>query len=679
MVNQEIKEKERAKTAVRLNIVLLLVFLAFSLIILRLANIQIFEGSEYAKVTAERSYQTEPIPAARGNIYDRNGRLIAHNRASFVAVFRESEEMSKADYLLLAEKLEPVLSGMDKATLLKRMDVGYAYEEGQLVETARLTPKYVEKELKRDLSSQEIAYLAEHRSELPGVSAVTRPVRVYDSEQVAVQAVGYVRPFYVADQLGLDFYHEQKETYLPNQMVGLDGVERSYEEELRGENGYRLYLVGADQTALQQVKEVPPKRGNDVYLTIDERVQLQVRDYIKEFLPQLRRTIPDAANAKGAYAVAMEVETGKVVAMVSYPEYDPNVWVDGPDQATYEQIQYAVTNGTIREAPYDVRPKTGQAAVEENYKHPKSIVPAGSVVKPLTVMLGLSEQLITPDDRWMDSGVYHYGKGSDRIRNDGGHAYGLLSPERAIQKSSNTYMARIGERLADREGDKASAVLQSYYHAFGLGVRTGIDLPGESDGTEDFLVMDEQYGPLAAMVQASFGQQVRTTAIQLAQYVATVANKGKRLKPQIVDRLADEHGETVRDFQPEVINTIEQPDRYWDILHEGMVLVTRPGGTAVNAFAGLPYQVAAKTGTSEQDIYVPESYHDEKTGKEKTRWRKYGRITNGVIMSFAPADDPKLAVAVIVPEGGYGGRSAAVITRAIYEAYDKHIGLRSED
>lgn len=253
--------------------------------------------------------------------------------------------------------------------------------------------------MKRDLSPEELAYIAEHRSELPGISAVTRPVRVYASEQVAVQAIGYVRPFYVADQLGLDFYREQKDAYLPNQMVGLDGVERSYEEALRGKNGCRLYLVGADQTALHQVQEVPPQPGYDVHVTIDQRVQLEIRDYIKEFLPKLRRTIPDAANAKGAYAVAMEVKTGKVVAMVSYPEYDPNVWVDGPDQATYEQIQYAVTNGTIREAPYDVRPKTGEAAVQENYKHPKSIVPAGSVVKPLTVMMGLSEQLIDPHDQ----------------------------------------------------------------------------------------------------------------------------------------------------------------------------------------------------------------------------------------------------------------------------------------
>ncbi len=498
-MNREIKEKQKVKLIVRLNIVLFLAFLAFSLIILRLADVQILKGSEYAKLTAERAYQTEVILAPRGSIYDRNGRLIAHNRASFVAVFRETEGMSKDDYLRLAEKLEQVLAGTDKASLLKRMDIGYELKDGRLVETARMSPAYMEKELKRDLSPEELAYIAEHRSELPGISAVTRPVRVYASEQVAVQAIGYVRPFYVADQLGLDFYREQKDAYLPNQMVGLDGVERSYEEALRGKNGYRLYLVGADQTALHQVQEVPPQPGYDVHVTIDQRVQLEIRDYIKEFLPKLRRTIPDATNAKGAYAVAMEVKTGKVVAMVSYPEYDPNVWVDGPDQATYEQIQYAVTNGTIREAPYDVRPKTGEAAVQENYKHPKSIVPAGSVVKPLTVMMGLSEQLIDPHDQWFDPGVYHYGKGSDKIRNDGGRAYGMLSPEKAIQKSSNTYMARIGERLAEREGAAAAGVLQRYYHAFGLGVPTGVDLPGESGGTEDYLVMDKQYGPLAAI------------------------------------------------------------------------------------------------------------------------------------------------------------------------------------
>ncbi|MMZ57836.1 Penicillin-binding protein 2B [compost metagenome] len=458
-------------------------------------------------------------------------------------------------------------------------------------------------------------------------------------------------------------------------MVGYEGIERSYEEELRGKNGYRMYQVAADQTILQQINEVPPKQGNNLYLTIDQRVQLEIRDFIRGFLPNLRNTGRNASYAKNAYAVAMEVKTGKIVAMVSYPEYDPNIWTSGLDKEAYEQNQYSFTNGTIRSAPYDVRPKTGKDAEMENYKHPASIVPAGSVVKPATVLMGLSEKLITPNDYWPDPGAYRYGGASDIIRNDSGKNYGMLTPEKAIQKSSNTYMARIGKALRDKHGKNSVSVYQAYYHSFGLGVKTGVDLPGESAGGEDFLTMNERYGPLAAMVQASFGQQGRYTAMQLVQYAATMANKGARLRPQLVERITDNNGKVVRPFKTEVLSVLDEPDSYWRTVHQGMGMVTQQGGTAAGVFAGFSYRVAAKTGTSEQDIYVPDSL-DFETG---VNWRKYKEINNGVFVSFAPLDNPKLAVAVIVPEGGYGGQSAGRIARAIYESYDKYIGLEPTD
>ncbi|HZG14681.1 MAG TPA: penicillin-binding transpeptidase domain-containing protein [Candidatus Bathyarchaeia archaeon] len=675
-MKEQVKEQERNSRFTRLKIIYFLVFLLFTTIILRLAQLQILQGKEFAKDLTTQSYKKDPIPAMRGNIYDRNGQLLAQSRPSFLAVFREQEKMKEEDYLQIATKLESMLVNTDKATLLKKMDTGYAYENGSVVSTSRQMPKYLEKELKTDLTPEEMAKLAEHREELPGIEVVAKPIRQYHQNQIAVQAVGYVRPFHVAKDLNIDIYRQQEEQYLPTQFVGLDGIELAYETELRGKNGYRLYELTADQTLVKQIAEVPPVRGNDIYLTIDQRVQVAIRDSIKEFLPKLRATIADARHAKGAYAVAIEIKTGKVVAMVSYPEYDPNVWIDGPDQQTYEQIQYAVVNGTIREAPYDVRPLTGEAAVQENFKHPRSIVPSGSVIKPITVLLGLREGMITPQDQWQDPGVYDYGKGTDRIKNDGGHAYGVLTPMKAIQKSSNTYMARIGEELARKKQGASAELLHSYYEKFGLGVKTGVDLPGENVGKEDYFVMNENYGPLAAMVQASFGQQVRATALQLATYAATLANKGTRLQPQMVDRIVNPQGKAEKTFAPQIISTFPQLDAYWNVLSQGMELVTQPGGTAVQAYKGLPYRVAAKTGTSEQDIYIPYVAKDEQTGIQKTKWKRHARITNGVSISYAPADHPVLAVSVIVPEGGYGGRSAAILSRSIYEAYDKYIGLR---
>lgn len=389
-------------------------------------------------------------------------------------------------------------------------------------------------------------------------------------------------------------------------------------------------------------------------------------------MPKLRAT---AENAKNAYAVAIEVKTGKVVTMVSYPEYDPNIWISGPDKETYDKYQYSFTNGTIRSAPPDVRPKTGKDAELETYKHPASILPAGSVIKPATILMGLSEDLISPYDYWSDPGAFHYGGASDVIRNDNNHNYGMLTPETALQKSANTYMARIGKALSEKYGQNSVSILQKYLHAFGLGVKTGVDLPGEISGKEDFLAMNKQYGSLAAMVQASFGQQGRYTTLQLAQYAATLANKGVRLKPQLVDHIEDNNGKVVRPYKPEVLSVFKESDNYWNIIHEGMSMVTQPGGTAYNVFAGFPYRVAAKTGTSQQDIYTPDSVDFSK----KVNWHKYKQINNGVIISFAPVHDPKLAVAVVVPEGGYGGPSAGMIARAIYNAYDKYVGLGPTD
>ncbi|WP_082129844.1 peptidoglycan D,D-transpeptidase FtsI family protein [Aneurinibacillus tyrosinisolvens] len=681
MYNHEEKGNHRVKQVFnRLNVLLVLVFLIFALVIFRLSYVQIVKGEQYSQEATAKSDIRIPIPALRGNIYDRFGNLIVHSSGSFTAIFEHKDYMTKEYYLELVTKLEKVLKGTTKEDLLKKMDVGYELKNGKLERVPRQTSKFLERDLKHDLSQQEIAYLAEHRSELGGITVATKPIRKYDPKQVAVQAIGYVRPFNVAvsDSSKIKFYMDQKDFYLPTQTVGFDGIERSYEKDLRGENGYRVYQVAANQTILQEISEMPPKQGNNLYLTIDERVQLETRDFIKNFLPKLRATGKNASNAKNAYAVAMEVKTGKIVAMVSYPEYDPTIWTNGPDKNTYYANMYSITNGTIREATHDVRPKTGKDAEKEAQKHPGSIVPTGSAIKPATVLLGLSEGLITPYDYWPDPGVYVYGR-SDKVRNDSGHNYGMLTPQIALQKSSNTYMARIGEAFSKKYHKKSAAILQNYLHSFGLGTSTGVDLPGENTGNEDYINMNKEYGSLAAMVQASFGQQERYTAMQLAQYVATVANKGARMKPQLVDRVVDKNNKVVRPYKPEILSTLKEPDLYWRTVQQGMGLVTSPGGTASGIFSGFPYKVAAKTGTSQQDIYIEaDKYIDKKTGKEKSHWKKYNAVNNGVFISFAPLDNPKLAVAVIVPEGGYGASSAGAIARAVYDSYDKHIGLGAD-
>ncbi|WCK52543.1 penicillin-binding protein 2 [Aneurinibacillus sp. Ricciae_BoGa-3] len=650
----------------RLNLLLLIIFSLFVLVVIRLADVQIVQGNQYSQKATQKANVKVVIPAMRGNIYDSKGNLIAYSKGTYTAVFKEPESMKKQQYVDLATQLQPVL-GLDRSKILSQMDCGWNLDKsGKVVAVARQTSKFLEKDLKYDLTPQQIAYLSEHRLELAGIDVSVKPVRVYDNKQVAVQAIGYVRKYGVAQQSNIAYYQNKQNVYDLNQMVGLDGIELSYEQYLQGKNGYHEYALAANQQILKELNQVPPQSGDNLYLTLDDRVQLDTRDFIKGFLPKLQSS--GKTNAKTAYVVAMEVKTGKIVAMISYPEYDPNIWSKNTlDSNDYNHIAYSLINGTIRSAPYDVFPLTGKAAQDEVGKHPSSMVPTGSAIKPSTLMMGMGEQIISPYDSWADPGTYRYGRGTDSVHNDNYDNYGILTPQKALEKSSNTYMARIGDLTAQKYGKKAISIMQKYHAAFGLGVKTQVDLPYEEKGIQDFLTMNKVYGPLAAMVQSAFGQQTHYTVMQLAQYATTLANNGVRMKPQLVDRITDPNGKKIRAYHPVVLSKLNEPDIYWNTIREGMGLVTQGNGTAGTTFAGFPYPVAAKTGTSDQDIYV-------KSPTSNT-WSKYASVSNGVFMSYAPLNNPKLAVAVVVPEGGFGASSAGIIARHVYESYDKYVGL----
>ncbi len=681
----------------RLLYLLIVIFALFIVMIFRLSFLQIVNGDEHSIEATSKADKYIPIPANRGKIFPREGGTpIADNKSSETAVFTELEEMKMEDYVELATKLEKILN-VKREEILAKMDVGFAFkldkngtyvldEKGNpaIDKIPRYTARFLEKDLKMGLSDKEVAYISEHRTELPGIEAKSKNVRVYDPRLVAVQAIGYVRPYNVATTTSgflYNFYYGKNNIYTPNQPVGYDGVEFTYEEYLRGVNGKKNFQISSDGSIQNYLKQEDPIAGNDLYLTIDSRMQVEVRDYIKGVLPSIRAN-SGAQGTRNVYAVAMEVKTGKIVSMVSFPEYDPNVWVTGVNNDVFEQIRYYVNNGTIQSAPYDVSPKKEQEAVDEIERHPTSIVPTGSTIKPLTVLMGLAEKAILPNDVWQDpAGGFRYaGSASDIVRNDKSHNYGTLTPQRALQKSANTYMARIALKIKEKydiyakknyKDNPAIYIMQKYFHAFGLGVKTGVPLPNENAGVEDFITTNSTVSPLAAMVQSSFGQQERFTAMQLAQYMTTMANKGVRLQPQIVDKIVDKDGKVVKEFQPKVMSKITLPEEAWETVEQGMYAVTQGDGTASWVFSSFPYKFGAKTGTSDQDIYVP-----VKDAKGKVTGYKYDRsVANGVFVAYGPIEDPKLAVAIVVPEGGYGGLSCGTIAQQIFKSYDKYYGL----
>ncbi|MBP1975589.1 peptidoglycan D,D-transpeptidase FtsI family protein [Cohnella thailandensis] len=644
--------RNRRNFSFRLNLFFFVTFFVFSTLIVRLAYLQFVEGASLKEKEHQIGTRDVSIPPIRGNIYDSTGKPIAYSTSTQSLYYTLEPGTKEAAGRELAERLVAVFNehGDKSATPLTVDDVFEDMDFGGKVHLP-----FQQRRIKSGLTQEEIAYFSEHKSEFKGIDIVEESIRQYSSDQVAVQLVGYMKQLQGATSL--DYYKDINKDqddptlkYLDSEDVGFDGIELMYQEELRGRNGLKTYPVNSESRIIGPMELTKPVKGNNLFLTINKNVQLATQNAITTHLEKIRTSTlkaERAPNAKTGYAVAMEVKTGKVVAMASMPDYDPNLWQGGISSKDYDAVKYFMGNGAIREvqAPYEDD--------KERLKHPSSLVNLGSTQKPLTILLGLNEHLISTNSTYSDHGYFQFGrKGYEtKVRNSQSEANGLLTPSRAIAKSSNAFMAAmIGNALYLRDGSDGLDVWDSYMKQFGLGVTTGSGLPGESKGSVNYYEEEKRGSAQSALVYASFGQQGRYTALQLAQYATTLASHGTRLKPQFVDRIEDADGNLVQPYQKEVLNTISYPDEYWDTIEAGMSQVK------VQGFAGFPYDFYRKTGTSEQDVGG-------------------GRVENAVFIAYAPAEDPVLAVAVVVPEGGFGGWGAAPIARQIFDAYDEAVGL----
>ncbi len=642
---------------IRLNLFFFSAFAIFTVIIVRLAILQFVEGPTLAQQGTGLRVKDVPLPPMRGTIYAAGGEKLAYSTPVQSLYITLQKDYSKSttkgkenrpEAIALAEKLKAAFDkyGDANATpmtledIVDAMDLEYRRANG-----------FAPRRIKIDLTDQEVAYFLERKDQFPGIDIVEESIRHYDEDRVAVQTIGYLRKF--SSTLDIPWYESVREAmasenkdpgleYTAEEFVGFDGLEMQYQHELRGKNGYKSVPIDPRNMASGIPELTAPQKGYDLHTTINKSVQLTAQQAITDQLKWLHsnpvsgRTHP---NAKTGYAVAMEVETGNIIAMASVPDYDSNVWKSGGVSSdTWKQIENSYKNGTI--TPF------GSGRSGHNFE---STVLLGSTIKPLSVLIGLNEGLFTTNTTYNDRGVTYFGRNdSSRVRNSGSHAYGAMKPSRAIYKSSNTFMVdMVGEKLYGKYQAEGIEVWDKYMKEFGLGVSTGIDLPSEYLGKLEY--KDENETPLARLVYASFGQQGKYTAMQLAQYAATLASRGKRMEPHLVSKITDSDGNIVKEFEPTVLNEVNFKKEHWNEVISGMK-------TDVSAFNGFPYDFARKTGTSEQ------SYR----GK---------MIDNGVFIAFAPRENPKLAVAVVVPEGGFGSMSAAPIARKIFDAYDQEYGL----
>ncbi|WP_018131536.1 penicillin-binding protein 2 [Effusibacillus pohliae] len=589
---------------------------AFAALLLRLFTMQVSNGAVYrAKVEQDR-VDRFAIDAPRGRILDRNGVVLADVKTVFNLVYLPLEGRDKAE--AIAQVLAPVL-GKRPDELLAVMDSG---------ERPKL-PRSVPRRIFSDLNDKQRSFIREHQDTLPGVHLVVESKREYKQRQLASHVIGYLNSIPPEE-----WATYRVRGYTLDAQVGVYGIEKQYEPHLKGTNGALVIESGRDASGKCSVREAACVPGHNLILNLDARLQTVTEQALAEQIRAINAD-PKRRKVSHASAVAINPQTGEILAMASYPGFEPQIWVGGISPAAYRAFQPAQQNWAVQ-VP----------------------VPPGSTVKPLTLLLALEKGAVSPRQTiydpgrlqvgWERNGAPHY----FYCWNHSGH--GPVDARRALAVSCNVYMYQLSLWLGNYSPTKNAAHwlqaelpaalrdFREYHRKFGLGVPTGVDLPEEVRGRFSTT------GQLADLPFAAIGQNQAYTALQLAQYVSVLANGGKRLEPHVVKEIRTHDGKLVQRVGPKVLNEVNISPAALQVVREGMRDVTgKPYGTAYQTFKDAAYSVAGKTGTAE-------------TGRGED---------NALFIGFAPYENPQIAIAVVVPEGGHGADSSGPIARKMLDAF----------
>jgi penicillin-binding protein 2 len=587
-------------------------------LVVRLAYLQILRHDYFLELSQGNRIRIDPLPPPRGLIYDRNGVALALNGAAYqLDVTREQ-----------TPDLDDTLRRLVELGLLPADDL----ERTRRTIAARRSFEAVPVRLQLD--EEELARFAVNRPHFPGVEVRPRLTRYYPKLGSAVHALGYVAAISEKDQAGIDVPN-----YAGTTLIGKLGVERAFEDELHGETGYQQLLVNARGRLVERVGLTTPDlvrkepvAGNDLYLAIDAHVQ------------QVTET---ALVGQRAAVVAIDPRNGDIVAYVSTPVFDPNGFARG-----LTVPEYAALQGDIDRPLYD--------------RAMRGVYPPGSTIKPIIALGALEYDVIAPEDTRVCRGAFQLPGSSHRFRDwkKGGH--GTVDMHKAIAQSCDVYFYAVANMMGiDRMHD--------FLVRFGLGGPTGIDIGGERSGLVPspawkktaFKRRELQVWFPGETVIAGIGQgYMLTTPLQLAQAAATVGMRGQRYAPRLVKKIRDSRSGEIRELAPKALPTVTVKDpAHWDITIDGMIGVTNDAtGTARRSQAGAPYKIAGKTGTAQVFSVGQSEQYDEKEIDERMR-------DHALFIAFAPAEAPRLAVAVLVENGRSGSGTAAPIARKVFDAY----------
>ncbi|AOH39055.1 MAG: penicillin-binding protein 2 [Dialister pneumosintes] len=587
-----IKKEEESRYANMLYIAV--IFLC--LLSLRIFYMQILKGSYYKSESDGNRMRQIPVQAARGVMYDRNGKIMAGSRSAYSIILSDvnkDKDIPEIELNRLASLLNISASEIKEKISKNKKSFG------EIV-------------IARDVGIDVATQIEERRDEYPNFNIEVYPLRVYPLNDAGGQILGYV------GEAGEEDRDSNGNTYQLGTIIGRAGLEAQFNEYLEGTNGTKLVEVDASGHPVKILNGIPVTRGHNIRLTLDSRVQKAAEDAIKEQMITLGSS---GSFATGASAVAMDPQTGAILAMVSWPSYDSNHFSQG--------ISAKEWNSLITNPNHPMQNRTIS-----------SMYPPGSTFKVITGAAALEAHVMTPSEQIYDSGKHWV---IDK-RNAQGEAFGWIDFYQAMAKSDNVYFYEMGRRLGiDR--------LAAMSRAFGLGKKTGIDLPGETEGN----VASEEYKRevfnqdwyLGETFDAAIGQSYTlVTPLQMAVVYSAIANGGYRYRPYLVTRIDNFDGTPLKIYSPEVMGTVPISKTTLETIQASILGVMKKEGTGGFLFADYPIPIAGKSGTAETN-----------------------GIDNGWFIAYAPYDKPEIVVVVMFEHSGFGADSAAPVVKKMMDAY----------
>jgi len=606
-MSQPIRLKDHEKDArlVRNRVVVgaVAIMLLICVLIARLYYLQIIQYDYHSTLSENNRVHVQPIPPTRGLIFDRNGVIVADNRPSFsLSMTRERAGNWQEVLDTIVEVLD--LTADDRALFEKRMRQGRRPFEP--------VPILFE------LNEEQIARVAVNQFRLPGVEVVAQLVRHYPQGAHFAHSVGYVGRINEKELKTLDPVN-----YSGTHHIGKTGIERFYEDDLHGQVGYEEVETNARGRVLRVLKRTDPKPGKDIVLSLDIKLQ---------------EAAEAALGGRRGAVVALDPRTGEVLAMVSQPSFDPNLFVTGISFKAYAELRDSID-----------RPLFNRVL--------RGLYPPGSTIKPAVAIAGLDSGVVNASSRVFDPGYYQLPNYDHKYRNWNRSGDGWVDLDTAIMRSNDTYFYDLAHKMGiDR--------LSSYMNRFGIGQRVSLDMFEESAG-----LMPSREWKRATRRQAWFpgetlilgiGQgYMQATPLQLAQATALIANKGVWNRPHLAKTI---EGQQPVDENP-MENIVLRDKSDWAKVTHGMEQVMHNArGTARKAAAGAQYRIAGKSGTAQVVAIKQGEKYDRNKLQERHR-------DHALFVAFAPAEAPKIVVSVMVENGESGSGVAAPVVRQIMDAW----------